>query len=135
MWPPESPLLGTDHVLPAAMGEKAMVSARGQLGSIPQGDAERRLDARPVSQDARQGEAPIGTVALRPIDSVPDLNIGQWLRTTIGHEDQGVASQAVGTGVGASPVGVDRPAERHLRLVWHTVENRARPDLIETGLK
>src|SRR5438309_1336745 len=47
----------------------------------------------------------------------------------------GRTREAVGTGMGASPVRIDRPPERHPRRLGHPVEHRLRVDLVEASLE
>ena len=133
MWP--LPMLQIGNVFPAAAREEAVIAAGDELGAVLQDHPVRRLEGRPPIKHLGDGEAPIHTLAHRPVDGVAGLDVGEHLRPPIRHEDLGVAADAVNARMTASPVRIDRPAERHARRLGHLVQGRLRPHFVEPHLE
>src|SRR5438876_12459376 len=123
MWSLQWGAFPPDHVLPASIGEEAVVTAADQLRPVLESDLVRRLDARPLVVHARGHEPAVRGFSAGSVYGVPHLQIPDRHRPAICHQDPRSAPDAVGTRMAASPIRVDRPAERHLRLLWHTVED------------
>ncbi len=123
--------LSAPDVLPAASAQEAVLGARDQPRAVLERHDMRRLDARPLVFHGRDGKAPFGAVANGPVDALADPYLAHRLRAPVGHQDVCVARDAIAAGMAASPVGVDRPAERHRRALGHPVEHRFRLDLVE----
>src|SRR6185312_10101605 len=62
---------------------------------------------------------------------VADMNLLQGFRAAVRHENWSLADLAVITGMTASPVGIDRPAKRHVGCLGDLVDDRLRVDLVE----
>src|SRR6185437_8434861 len=100
-------------MLPSSARQKPMVAACKQLVAVLERDRVHGLDARPLVPDLSRCEAAVGALADSAIDPIADLQVGQLLVASVGHEDAGFGTEAVGAGMTASPVGIDRPAKRH----------------------
>ena len=122
-------------VLPAALGEKAVVAARDDPRPILERDAEGRLDRRPVGEDLGRDAAAVATPKLGAHDRVPGREVRERSRAAVGQEDRRVARGAVDARVRAAAVRVDRPAERHPRALGHPVERGPRADLVEAHVE
>src|SRR5919109_3036760 len=73
----------------------------------------------------------MGTSAGGPIDLIADADVCQLLRASIGHEDGRLAPATVIAGMAASPVRIDRVAERHERGFGDAVDDRVGPNFVE----
>jgi hypothetical protein len=112
-----------------------VILAGDQPRAVLQLHEERRLDARPLVEDLGRREPSIGTLADRPVHHVPYRKVGHSLEAPVGHENARVARDAVRARMAATPVRIDRPAERHPRLLGNAVEDRARTHLVEAGVE
>ncbi len=108
-----------------------MVAARHELGSVSERHAMRALPSCPLRDDLRCYVAPVLTFDACAENLIADLDRPQWLAPTIGHGDRGLGMYTVCASMGAAPVGVDGPAERHHRLARHAIECRLGEDLVE----
>jgi hypothetical protein len=128
--PARGALLGPDDVLPSAVAEEAMISARDELRPVVERHPERGLDRAPVGTNLCPHVPPVGAALLGAVDRVPDLEVGERLRPSVGHEDRRVSRHAVDARVAAPPVGVDRPVERQV-AARDVVDDRLGLDLDE----
>src|SRR6202000_970971 len=102
---------GSGHVLPAAVGEEAMVTAGDQFGAVFKRDSVARLASGPVGAHLGCRVAAVVPSFHRSVDRVADLQVGDGLRTPISQQNRRTPVGAVDTGMSASPVWIDRPAE------------------------
>ena len=132
---PRGTALRARDVLPSPPSEETMVAASDQLSSILQRDTECRLRRLPMVQH-RRGDIPsICADALCAVDPVPWLELSQLSMGSVGHQDRRHTLHAINAGMGAAPIRVDRPAERHPRTLRDPVDRRARLHLVETDAK
>src|ERR1700745_1387020 len=122
---------GSGHVLPSAPRQEAVVSAGDQLRFISERDLVGRLDARPLVEHAGARETAVCAPPDSPVDLVTNLEIGDGPRSSVAHEHAGVSAYAIRTGMTASPVRIDRPAERHPRLLGDAGGRLSRRHLLE----
>ena len=111
--PPQRTVLRAGHVLPAPLGEEAVVAAGNQLGPVRQRDPVGGFDRGPVREDRRDRVPPVVTAADGAVDRVADANVGQGFGVPVRHQDRRFAGAAVTACMLAAPVGVDRPTEGH----------------------
>ena len=128
-------LLRADYELPATLGEKAMIAAGEQFGSILEGDREGGLDRAPMSLDLGMPVPPVCTTSLGAVDLVAGGHLRQRFGAAVSHEDRCLSPGTVGTRVGAPAIGVDRPPKRHPRRLRHPVQRRLRLHLVEAGVE
>ena len=119
------------HVLPAAVGEEPMVSARRQLGAVGERDAVRPLSRRPFRQHSCPDVSPIVPLLFAADDLLPDRQLIDAPLSPIGAEDERLRSYAVDARMRASAVRVHGPVERHRRGAGHVVERRLGHHLVE----
>src|SRR4051812_31413526 len=99
-----------------------MITTRDQLRPVLEYHAVGRLHGRPVGANRRRHVAAVEALARRPLDLVAGTDFLERLRAPVRHQDRGVTPYAVDTGMTASSIRVDRPLERHLRLLRHAVQ-------------
>ena len=124
-------LLAPRYVLPAAIGEEAVVTTGNELRSVGEGDAEGLLLRAPVGEDLRLHVAPVATRLPGAVDLVAHGEVGDRCVVSIGPHDEGVRRHAEGAAMAASSVRVDRVAEVHVGHRRHVVDRRAGVDLGE----
>src|SRR3954454_7103882 len=135
MRPARASLLPARDVLPAAVAEKPVVTACDERRAVFEHDAIRALDGRPLREDLRLDVAAVRAPSDRAIDGVARTKIGDRARPTVRHEHRRGAPEAVGTGMAASAIRVDRPRERHARGLRHRVEGGLGVDFVEPGVE
>src|SRR4051812_24178381 len=94
-----------------AVGEKSVISARDQLGSVSQRDPVAGLDRGPVVEHSSLDIVPIGPTPFRAVDLVSNLHFGERFCSPVAHENGGVSCRAVSAGMPAAPVRIHAPAE------------------------
>jgi hypothetical protein len=124
-------LLGACHVPPAAIGHEPVVPAGHQFGPVRECDPIRGFDHRPLVEHPRGHIPSVVPVEYRPVDSVSNPQISEWLRAPVSHQDRGITMLAVGAGMGTSPIHVDGPFERHAAGGGDPVEDGLGFDLVE----
>ena len=114
--------------------EEPVILARQKLRPVFQADAERPLDAGPLCQHLRLHEPSVSPFANSADNRIADTEIPDRQGTSIGHQNRRVSRQAIGAGMGAAAIRVDRPAERHLRRRRYAVEDRLCAHFVEPGV-
>ena len=129
--PLQRTLLRAGHVLPAPLGEEAVVTAGDQLGPVRQRDPVGGLDRGPVREDGRDRVPSVETAADGAVDRVADAYVRQGFGASIRHQGGRLTCLAVGTCMLATSVGVDRPAEGHPGGRRDPVDDGLGLDLVE----
>src|SRR5688572_7599278 len=111
MGAPVSAPFGTCDMLPTTIGEEPMVAASNEFRPVLESYSAGRLYRRPVSPDVSDHVPVILAIPDRPVDFVSGADICDGLCAAVGHEDRRVSAYAIGTGVAASPIRIDRVAE------------------------
>jgi hypothetical protein len=122
-------------VLPAAIAQETVITAGDELGPIREYDAVGRLRGDPLIEDGGLDAAAIEAVTHCPVDSLARLEVRDGFMPSITQQDGCIAPDAVGAGVAASAVRVDRPPERHPGGLRNPVQDRFRADLVEPRLE
>ncbi len=120
---------------PSALAEKAVVAAGNQLVAVREAQTPSRLGRRPMRANRRDDRMAASRSVDRSDDGVADLQRVEAARPSVGHENRRVARHAVGAGMSASAIRVDRPAERHLRRLGHAVQGGLRLHLVEADVQ
>jgi len=126
VWPSSPALLGPDHMLPSPISQEAVIFARDELRSVLERDSIRRPRRSPVIEHFGDCVPAGGTSTNRPVDAITRSDFDDRLRSPVGHQDRGVAAQAVRARMRASSVRVDRVAEGDRALGTDLVDDRAR---------
>src|SRR6202012_4226306 len=112
-WSLEWTRLGSGHMLPAALGQEAVITTTDKVSAVLKGDPIGGLNRRPVRQYRGQSVPAVEALADRAVNFFPFSDLGQRLRTAVRHQDRRLTAQAINARMLAAPVGVDGPAERH----------------------
>src|SRR5215208_3366257 len=82
------------HVLPAALGQEAVIAAREQPGPVFKFDLPNGLDGRPVVEHTRAHIAPVAATTLRPDDLVAHSEILDWAGAPVREKHRSGAPEA-----------------------------------------
>ena len=104
-------VLAGGDVPPPLLSKEAVVPARHELRPGLQRHPVGRLHRAPVVAHHRRGIAAGQAARHGAVDLVAGPDLREGLRPARRHEDRRVAVQAIGTGVAASPEGIDGPAK------------------------
>lgn len=116
---------------PAALGEEPVLTAGDQLGAAGEGDPMGRLRRGPVRTDLGADVLSTSADPLGSHDRITDLQLSDRARAPVGEQDRRLPRCTIGACMGAAPVWVDRPPERHRRGSWHPVQHRPGLHLVE----
>src|SRR5579859_765679 len=106
-------LLGPSHMLPAALGQKAVVAAADQLGAVLQDNPVSGLDRGPVCKHRCQRVPVVVATLHRAVDLVANPHVCQWLCPAVCHQNRRLPLGTIDTAMLTSPVWVYRPLEGH----------------------
>ena len=123
VWTPSPTLLPTRDVLPASIGQEAMIPAGHEHGSVFEEDPVPGLDRRPVGEDLGRDIAAVPAPYDRSADRVSHLHVGDGFRAPVRRQDRGFGTDTVAAGMTATPIRVDRPVEREV-VPGHVVDDR-----------
>src|SRR5678815_3717838 len=102
-----STALRSRDVLPATVGQEAMIAARDKRRSVLQRGSIRRLDAAPMGQDAGLGVAPVETITRRAINLVAGSQLRHRSRLSVSHQNWRIPMEAERTSMLASAIRID----------------------------
>ncbi|HTT02316.1 MAG TPA: hypothetical protein VMG11_09555 [Steroidobacteraceae bacterium] len=100
-------LRSVGDVLPAAIGEQAMITARHKLGAIFQRSFVGRFDCAPMCKHTRLDIPPMRSDALRSVDLIADAQIKDRSRATVSREDQSLVTYTINARIAASAIRID----------------------------